>query len=69
MRKQYRLDCLEWNPRHVKFNVFDPFGVNCGTLAVLAEDVLNFAKYSWRGDIFWNGRMPEDIVMTGNDKV
>lgn len=60
--KRYKLDCLEWNNRHVRFNVFDPSGANCGTLHVLAHDAINFVKHSWKGDIFWNGKMPQAIV-------
>jgi len=63
MRKQYKLDCMEWNPRHVKFNVFDPTGANCGILTILTDDALNFVKYSWNGDISWHGKGPKDIVM------
>lgn len=56
--KPYKLSCREWNPYHVKFNVFDPTGANCGELTVLASDVENFVQHSWRGNIFWNGLMP-----------
>ena len=63
MRKRYKLDCQEWNDRHVKFVVFDPKGANCGMLTVETQDVINFVQHSWGGDIFWNGKMPEDIVL------
>jgi len=63
MRKQYKLNCIEWNLRHVKFNVFDPIGANCGVLTISADDIINFVKYSWNGDIFWHGKMPEDIIL------
>jgi len=42
MGGRYKIDCLEWNPQHVRFNVFDPFGANCGVLTILAKDVKNF---------------------------
>jgi hypothetical protein len=63
MGNQYKIDCIEWNPRHVKFNVFDPTGANCGVLTILADDVLNFVKNSWNGNIFWHGKMPKDFVI------
>ena len=63
MGGRYKIDCLEWNPQHVRFNVFDPFGANCGVLTILAKDVKNFVTHSWKGDIFWNGKMPQDFIM------
>ncbi len=60
--KLYKLDCTEWNPQHVKFRVFDPTGANCGFLTVATDDVINFVKYSWRGNLFWHGHMPQDVV-------
>lgn len=62
MRKKYKLNCLEWNSRHVTFDVFDPLGVKCGTLKVLSSDAVNFVQNSWKGDIFWNGKMPLEVV-------
>lgn len=59
---RYKLDCTEWNPRHVKFLVFDTKGANCGTLTVLADDAINFVKNSWKGNIFWNGKMPGTVL-------
>lgn len=58
----FKLSCSEWNVKHVKFNLFDPHGANCGKIVILTEDVLQFAKYSWNGNIAWNGRFPDDIV-------
>jgi hypothetical protein len=60
--KRYELNCLEWDATHVKFNVFDPQGANCGTLTILVSDVVNFVKHSWNGDISWNNKMPDRVV-------
>jgi hypothetical protein len=62
MENQYKIHCIEWNPRHVKFDVYDPPGANCGTLTILTDDVLNFITNSWNGDIFWHGKMPKDFL-------
>jgi hypothetical protein len=56
---KYKLTCTSWNTAHVKFNLFDPTGANCGNLCIHALDVVNFLQNSWRGDILWNGNMPE----------
>lgn len=60
-RKLYNLSCVEWNPRHVRFQVYDPTKALCGTLVVLTEDVFNFVKWSWNGAIQWNGKVPTDL--------
>lgn len=65
MRKPYKLDCIEWNDRHVRLNVFDPTGANCGTLTLPSADVLGFVLNSWKGDIFWNGLMPDEFLTMG----
>lgn len=62
----FKLDCVDWNETHVKFNVFDPRGANCGLLTISRADVINFVKYSWKGNIFWHGKMPEDVVMSAH---
>jgi hypothetical protein len=59
---KYKLECLAWNERHVHFNVFDSAKINCGRLVIDAKDVFNFVKYSWNGDVFWNGKLPEDVL-------
>ena len=58
MRK-YKLSCISWNARHVAFAVFDARGANCGQVTVLTDDVADFVRYSWNGDIHWNGLVPE----------
>jgi len=60
----YKLNCTSWNGQHVRFTVFDPKGANCGEICVLTGDVFNFIRSSWRGDVFWNGLMPEAAVMS-----
>jgi len=62
MRTQYNLSCIEWNGKHVKFNVFDTTGANCGLLTVDALDVIHFVSKSWSGDIAWNGLIPQDVL-------
>ncbi len=59
--KKYKIDCLEWNLKHVKFIVFDPFGANCGMLTISVDDVINFVRNSWNGNIFWNNKIPKDF--------
>jgi hypothetical protein len=58
--KPFTLTCLESNTRHTKFNVFDPTGANCGTLTILTDDVVGFIQRSWKGNINWDGKMPDD---------
>lgn len=60
---KYKLDCIEWNVKHVKFRVFDPAGANCGFLTIESSDVINFVQNSWNGDVFWNGFGPGDTDM------
>jgi len=60
MRK-YKINCTEWNSRHVKFNVFDPAGANCGRLTIATGDTRNFVKYSWNGYVSWEGKFPEEV--------
>lgn len=67
--KRYRLDCLDWNPEHVKFNVFDGVGANCGTLTIRTADVVNFLRDNWRGNLFWHGRMPQDFLLNLQPKI
>jgi len=55
---KFKLSCVEWNGRHVKFNVFDPYGANCGQLTLLATDIVVFIQQVWKGSVFWNGLMP-----------
>jgi hypothetical protein len=59
--KRYKLNCLEWNPTHIKFVLFDTSGAKCGVITIYADDVKNFIKYSWNGDIYWNGKVPKDF--------
>ena len=54
----YKLSCLNSNPRHTHFIVFDSAGANCGALVVLTSDLVNFLTRNWRGNIDWNGRCP-----------
>ena len=61
---KYKIDCKCWNGRHVTFNVFDGKGANCGTLIIETEDVMNFVRNCWRGDIFWNGLIPDSYIKT-----
>lgn len=56
---KYKLTCFEWNFGHVKFNLFDPTGANCGQITVCALDMINFLQNSWKGNIDWDGKMPE----------
>jgi hypothetical protein len=56
---KYKLTCTSWNTAHVKFNLFDPTGANCGQICIHALDLINFLQNSWKGEIFWNGNMPE----------
>lgn len=65
MRTQYKLQCLEWNPRHVKINMFDTTGANCGLLTVASVDIIHFIHNSWKGDISWEGKIPKDFNLRG----
>lgn len=56
---KYKLTCTDWNAGHVRFNLFDPTGANCGKLCVSALDMVNFLQNSWKGNIDWDGKMPE----------
>jgi len=58
MKKPYKLSCMDWNSRHVRFALYDPFGANCGEISVLSGDVQNFISNSWSGDVLWNGKSP-----------
>jgi hypothetical protein len=51
----YTLDCKAWNLSHVRFNVFDGRGANCGTVTIDADDVRNFVALNWNGNVKWNG--------------
>jgi hypothetical protein len=65
MRTPYKLYCVESNVMHVRFNLFDPKGANCGSLCVLTEDVENFLMNSWKGSINWDGKIPERLISLG----
>ena len=56
--KPYKLHCTGSNSRHTQFQVFDPKGANCGTLTVLTSEAMDFVKFSWTGEVFWNGLRP-----------
>ena len=57
---RYKLDCISWNSEHVKFNLFDRQGANCGVITVATRDVFYFLQAAWKGEIVWNDRMPDD---------
>lgn len=59
--KLYTLRCYEWNLAHVKFNVYDPVGANCGVLITSVDHILSF-MHSWRGEIEWNDLVPADFL-------
>lgn len=67
--KPYKLDCFDWNTAHVVFRVFDPKGVNCGTVTVETEDVINFVTKSWGGHLCWNGLMPLEFANRRIDEI
>jgi hypothetical protein len=55
----FKLSCIEWNSVHVKFNLFDPSGANCGQVCIRTEDVEKFiGKRNWVGTVAWNGLYP-----------
>jgi hypothetical protein len=60
--KHYKLTCLNWNTMHIRFAVFDPIGANCGEITILASDAVNFLQNAWKGDIFWDGKIPDYIL-------
>lgn len=55
---RYKIRCIDWNDQHVKFNVFDTKGANCGVLTIETKDVTNFVTQAWNGAIFWDGKVP-----------
>lgn len=59
---KYNLSCFDSNLQHTKFNMFDATGANCGRLTILTEDVVNFLTNNWKGNIDWNGMIP-DVVL------
>jgi hypothetical protein len=61
--RPYKLECKEFGDAHVKFQVYDPTGAGCGMLTIATDDVRNFLIYSWRGNILWNGKMPDWFVL------
>lgn len=59
MRKKFKLQCNSTNSKHTSFTLFDPAGVNCGTIRVLTSDVRDFISYdNWSGTVFWCGHLP-----------
>ena len=59
--QSYTLRCVEWNARHARFTCFDPAGVSCGELTVLAEDAVNFLLNSWRGRVQRSEQVPAGL--------
>lgn len=53
---KFKITCVETNSQHTHFNVFDPHGANCGLLTFLTKDAEAFIKYSWNGDVDWDGK-------------
>lgn len=57
----FSLDCVDWNSQHVKFRVFDRRGANCGEITILTEDVVEFVRDTWCGNVQWNGKLPDNM--------
>ena len=47
----YRLDCIERNEGHIKFNLLDPQGGNCGVITIRTEDLHTFTALNWKGKV------------------
>jgi hypothetical protein len=59
----FKLSCISWDEVHVKFNLFDPAGANCGQICIRTADVEAFiGRRNWQGMIQWNGLIPERWV-------
>jgi hypothetical protein len=58
----YSLKCISWNPRHVKFSIFDHLGAKVGDVTVLTSDVLYFVGRVWNGALLWEGLLPKDAI-------
>jgi hypothetical protein len=63
MNMRYNLSCLSWDAQHVKFTCSDRQGEECGTLAVKTEDVFRFLQGSWKGNVEWNGLLPDEASL------
>ena len=56
----FKLDCRNWNQRHIQFAIFDPSGVNCGEIMILTSDVVSFVRDTWYGVVVWNNLIPSE---------
>jgi hypothetical protein len=56
---RFKLICRNWNEAHVSFSVFDRKGINRGDITLATEDVLEFVRDDWRGNIDWDGKLPK----------
>jgi ribosomal protein L37E len=57
----FRFSCISWDDAHVKFNLFDFLGANCGQICIRTFDVdVFFGRQGWQGIIEWNGLRPVD---------
>ena len=59
--KRWKLSCVEVNDMHIKWNLFDTHGVNCGTVTVLRTEVVDFLQ-QWHGAIEWNNKIPPELL-------
>lgn len=62
--KSFKISCIESNPKHTKFNIFDSHGANCGTITILTSEVEDFvdSRFNWAGSIDWNGKIPKELI-------